>query len=158
MKKIGAILFAIALSGCGTAIDMDGSVAVNTLVDWQSNSRAFIAGETVTLTSYVWINKMPSPDDDSVKAHATLRLTSPSFIAPETDILQVVIRQGNKQWDLTEEEYELRADDSDSWEIAAAWNGELNHELPVDLAVEVSSIDTESKWLVQEAVNVDEVF
>ncbi len=158
MKKIGAILFAIALSGCGSTIDLDSSVAVNSAVDWYSNSRAFIAGETVTLSSYVWVNKMPSPDDDSVKSHATLRLSSPSLIAPETDVLQVVIRQGNKQWNLNKEEYELRIDNSESWEIAAAWNGELNHELPVDLAVEVSSIDTESKWLVQEGVNVDEVF
>ncbi|MBL4828480.1 MAG: hypothetical protein JKY55_01085 [Aliivibrio sp.] len=87
MKKIGAILFAIALSGCGSTIDLDSSVAAASAVDWYSNSRAFIAGETVTLTSYVWVNKMPSPDDDSVKAHATLRLSSSTFIAPETDVL-----------------------------------------------------------------------
>lgn len=148
MKRI-ALALAIALSGC--------AATMNT-TDWQGSTFTYIAGEGITLQSNVWLNKMPVVGETGIKVNAALSLNALTTISSDIEVVQVLFRQGEQEWHLSEEQYEIRPHEENYWEIAASWKGDVDPSQRIDIAVELTDGHGSSEWLVEEQVKVAEVF
>lgn len=148
MKRI-ALALAIALAGCATTMNT---------TDWQGNTFTYIVGERVTLQSNVWLNKMPMVGEVGVKANAALSLNALTTISSDIEVVQVLFRQGEQEWHLSDDQYEIRPHEENYWEIAASWKGEVDPSQRIDIAVELTDGNGSSEWLVEEQVKVAEVF
>lgn len=147
MKKVlFATVLLAALSGCQAT---NGSS-----VDWQQGNQVEIMNSHIELKSAVWINKMPSMnEEDEIKVHLALTLNSPQVLAPELNIEKVVLRQEGNTWEVNEDEYEVRVHNDHAWEIAGKTFQDVDNKEMIDIAILASG-----QWIVETGVMIDTVY
>lgn len=147
MKKLTLVCL-LALAGCSTTSQ----------VDWQQDSQTQVAQSEVTLSSNLWINKMPQIGEVQEQLlNGSLYLKSDQTLPAALELNQVTLRQGEQVWQLDSEALEVRTHNENSWEIAFQWQLEVATNLPIDVAVEIND-QGKVQWLVDKGVTVDTVF
>lgn len=147
MKKIAFAACVVALAGCSAP-----------QVEWQQDNQVEVSATTITMKSNLWLNKMPTigeAQDNTL--HGAIYLESDSQLPATLAIESVTVKQGADTLLITSDDLDLRTHNETKWEVAFAWQLEINSEQPVDVAVELKDGEV-VKWLVEKDVKVDTVY
>ena len=147
MKKIAFAACVVALAGCSAP-----------QVEWQQDNQVEVSTTTITMKSNLWLNKMPTigeAQDNTL--HGAIYLESDSQLPATLAIESVTVKQGADTLLITSDDLDLRTHNETKWEVAFAWQLEINSEQPVDVAVELKDGEV-VKWLVEKDVKVDTVY
>ena len=147
MKKLAFAACVVALAGCSAP-----------QVEWQQDNQVEVSTTTITMKSNLWLNKMPTigeAQDNTL--HGAIYLESDSQLPATLAIESVTVKQGADTLLITSDDLDLRTHNETKWEVAFAWQLEINSEQPVDVAVELKDGEV-VKWLVEKDVKVDTVY
>lgn len=148
--KYGVMLGAALLTGCSASPSVDAP--------WGSGQTAEVADATVSLTSNLWINAMPSADAESDQAlNGALYIESKHELPASLDVVSVALRQGDKQWLVSAQDFELRSHSDQRWEVAFAVGANIDEQVKVDVALQLASGELQT-WLIERGVEVDTTY
>lgn len=156
MKKFALIgVMSLALIGCS---------ATPSSVDWQANNQVVMNQAEITLKSSLWLNKMPMISDSAEeskeqasKLHGALYLESAIAFSSDLDVFVVALKQGEQEWTLTKEAFEIRRHSDKAWEVSFKWDAKLDATEKVNIAVGLQQGES-TQWLVDQNINVDKVY
>ncbi|MCJ2375893.1 hypothetical protein LNL84_03505 [Vibrio sp. ZSDZ34] len=157
MKKLITVLtMTAAMIGCGAMTETSETER------WSNNKVVMLSKQQVNLESNLWIDKMPKVGETKALVSeqvvfGSLNLSSPGQIPADLDVSKVVIKQGEQVWLLEDSDFELRNHSEQQWEVAFAWQIDVNTIQPVDIAVELED-GTQQVWLSQSNVEIDTVY
>ncbi len=149
MNKLASVAIATALlTGCSAVPD----------VNWKQNSLITMNQVTIELKSNLWVNLMPTiSETQSPSLHGLLSLESEQQLPANLTVEALIIKQGDKEWLISEELLETRTYSENEWEVAFSWQNEINTEKSVDLAILLDDAG-EKRWLVETYVKINKVY
>ena len=129
MKAIAMTLLLGVLAGC----------ASEPKVSWDQGAQTEVADTTITLTANLWQNHMVGEglDEDPQTLHGALYLHSIEGLPAGLDVRTVILKQPEQEWILQEEDFELRVDDEQHWEVAFLTRTGFETKTPVDVLLTV---------------------
>lgn len=149
MKKFASVALAIALlGGCSTAPQ----------VAWHEDSQTTINKVNVELKSNLWVNLMPTIGEaQEQNVHGALYLQANSELPANLTVDTLIIKQGDSEWEIDGDLLELRTHTENQWEVAFAWQIEVDMEKRVDLALLLDDAGNKG-WLVEKGIKIDKVY
>ncbi len=149
MKKFVSVVIATALlTGCSTVPE----------VNWTQDSQIIVNKVNAELKSNLWVNLMPTiGESQELHLHGSLTIESKQQLPANLTIEALIIKQGDKEWMISEDLLETRTHSENQWEVDFSWKNELNIEKTVNLAV---LLDDGGKkgWLVEKYVKINKVY
>lgn len=152
-KMLGvALLSGSFLFGC-TATTTDDNI------QWDSKSTSEIEQHQVTLSTTMWINKMPMIDADPIAPlHGSLLLSSDSEIPADLSVESIWVRHGNESLKINEGEFEMMALSDLQWQVSFKQSPHFAEDVSsLDIAIQLKS-DNQVIWLTEQGVDVDIVY
>jgi hypothetical protein len=157
MKKLMTVFtMTAAIMGCS-------AMTANSETErWSNDKVIMLSQQQVNLESNLWIDKMPKVGETKALVSeqvvfGSLNLSSPGEIPADLDVSKVLIKQADQVWLLEDSDFELRNHSEQQWEVAFAWQIDVNTTQPVDIAVELLD-GSQQVWLSQSNVDIDTVY
>ncbi len=149
MKKFASVAIATALlTGCSAIPE----------VNWAQDSQVTMNQVNVELKSNLWINLMPTiGESQKLSVHGSIYIESDQQLPANLTVEALIIKQGDKEWVITEELLETRTHSENQWEVDFNWQNELNIEKTVDLAILIDDA-RKKRWLVEKSVQINKVY
>lgn len=149
MKKLTSVLIATALlAGCSSVPELN----------WQQDSQTTMNQVNIELKSKLWVNLMPSIGKSSEPSlRGSLSLDSAQQLPANLTAEALIIKQGDKEWMISEEMLDTRTNSENQWEVAFTLQSEFSTEKLVDLAILLDDAG-EKRWLVEKHVQINRVY
>ncbi len=149
MKKLTSVLIATALlAGCSSVPELN----------WQQDSQTTMNQVNIELKSQLWVNLMPSIGKSSEPSlRGSLSLDSAQQLPANLTAEALIIKQGDKEWMISEEMLDTRTNSENQWEVAFTLQSEFSTEKLVDLAILLDDAG-EKRWLVEKHVQINRVY
>ncbi len=148
MKKLTSVLIASALlTGCSTVPELD----------WQQDSQVTMNQVNIELKSNLWVNLMPSVGEAlEPNLHGSLSLESDQQLPANLTAEALVIKQGDKEWMISEEMLDTRTNSENQWEVAFTLERELDTGKLVNLAILLDDAG-KKRWLIEKYIKINKV-
>ncbi|NAW55924.1 MULTISPECIES: hypothetical protein [unclassified Vibrio] len=148
MKKLAvACLTSVLLWGCSVHP-----------VAWEQSNVATIANIAVSLKSTLWLNKMPTVEEETDQVlHGALYLSSDQSMPADLDAEALIIKQGDNTWQIDAKQLEVRTQSENRWEVVFAEPVGVNDRARVDVALRLSE-GAKTQWLIEKNVKIDVVY
>ncbi len=148
MKKLTSVLIASALlTGCSTVPELD----------WQQDSQVTMNQVNIELKSNLWVNLMPSVGEAlEPNLHGSLSLESDQQLPANLTAEALIIKQGDKEWMISEEMLDTRTNSENQWEVAFTLERELDTGKLVNLAILLDDAG-KKRWLIEKYIKINKV-
>ncbi len=148
MKKLASVAIAtVLLIGCSSVPELN----------WQQDSQVTMNQVNIELKSNLWVNLMPSVGEAlEPNLHGSLSLESDQQLPANLTAEALIIKQGDKEWMISEEMLDTRTNSENQWEVAFTLERELDTGKLVNLAILLDDAG-KKRWLIEKYIKINKV-